>query len=221
MAVIQTFLGPNGLIYSTEDSSGNVTILWGGARYFSFNRNDLVSTLLGIAQLDSISVFQKTICEIFKVSRNTITNVSRVYKRDGIAGLLNYHHGAPKVEEELKSFIVKMYIELENSRGYQRKILDAVNEKVKEGEFRKGISRTTLHNILIEYKEEREEKKRRNLEERQAKEKENERMKETEERAGDGGDSGCDDEQPELAEDLGIRNAIWPNTSELFHRRSR
>ena len=108
MEAIQTFLGPNGLIYSSEDALGNVNILWGGVSYFSFNRNDLFSTLLGIAQLDSINVLRKTICEIFNVSRNTITNVSNIYRRDGIAGLLNYHHGAPGVEEELRSFVIKI-----------------------------------------------------------------------------------------------------------------
>ncbi len=123
MGSIQTFLGPNGLIYSTEDVLGNVTILWGGTPYFSFNRNDLFSTLLGIAQLDSIHVVHKTICEIFKVSRNTITNVSNIYRENGVGGLLNYHHGAPGVEKALKSFAIKMYLDLDKSRGYQRRIL--------------------------------------------------------------------------------------------------
>jgi len=202
MAAIQTFLGPNGLIYSTEDASGNVTILWGGARYFFFNRNDLFSTFLGIAQLDSINVVHKTICEIFKVSRNTITNVARVYKKEGVEGLLNYHHGAPKVEEELRSFVVKMYIELENTRGYQKKILEKVKEKVKAGEFRKGISRTTLYNILKEYKEGREENRRKNVEKMRAREKENEQVSEIEEGAVGGEDSACDGEQLDFVEDL-------------------
>ena len=203
MEVIQSFLGPNGLLYSREDALGNVNILWGGVSYFSFNRSDLFSTLLGIAQLDSINVLHKTICEIFKVSRNTITNVSNIYRQDGTAGLLNYHHGAPGVEEELKSFVIKMYMDLGKSRGYQKRILEAVEEKAEAGEFRKGISRTTLHNILREYEKEREEQKRKNIEDRKAKERaqEKKRLKEMAEDGDNAGDSG-DDNQLEFAEDL-------------------
>jgi len=167
MADIQQFLGPNGLIYSFEDTEGNVDIIWGGKLYYSFNRGNLFALNLGIALLDSIGVVQKTICQFFKISRNTITNVSVIYAEDGIEGLLNYTHGAPRVEEELRSFVIKMFVDLENTRGYQNKILKAVEKKVKEGEFRKSISRTTLHNILGEYKTEREEQKRKNIEERQ------------------------------------------------------
>ncbi len=64
---------------------------------------------------------------------------------------MNYHHGAPGVEEELKSFVIKMYLDLGKSHGYQKKILEAVKEKVEAGEFRKKISRTTLHTIVREY----------------------------------------------------------------------
>ena len=170
MADIQQFLGPNGLIYSFEDTEGNVDIVWGGKLYYSFNRGNLFALNLGIALLDSIGVVQKTICQFFKISRNTITNVSKIYTEDGIEGLLNYTHGAPRVEEELRSFVIKMFIDLENTRGYQNKILKAVEKKVEEGVFRKSISRTTLHNILGEYKAEREEEKRKNIEERQTRE---------------------------------------------------
>ena len=203
MEAIQTFLGPNGLIYSTEDALGNVNILWGGISYFSFNRNDLFATLIGIAQMDSINVLHKTICEIFKVSRNTITNVSNIYRKEGIAGLLNYHHGAPGIEKELKSFIIKMYIDLGKSRGYQNRILEAVKEKVEAGEFRKGISRTTLHNIVKEYEKEREEQKRKNIEDRKAKEKarENKKQKEMGEEDVKTGDSGRN-KQLDFVEDL-------------------
>jgi len=196
MEAIQTFLGPNGLIYSIEDALGNVNILWGGVPYFSFNRSDLFSKLLGIAQLDSIKVLHKTICEIFKVSRNTITNVSNIYKQDGIAGLLNYHHGAPGVEEELKSFVIKMYIELGKSRGYQNRILAAVEEKAEAGEFRKGISRTTLHNIIGEHEKELEERKRKNIEDRKAKEKgqENKKRKAMAEEGDKTGEPGRDEQ---------------------------
>ena len=38
--IIQPLLGPNGLMFSTEDEHGNVDILWGGLIYYSFNRND-------------------------------------------------------------------------------------------------------------------------------------------------------------------------------------
>ena len=203
MSAIQTFLGPNGLIYSSEDALGNVTILWGGVSYFSFNRNDLFATLLGIAQLDSIHVLHKTICEIFKVSRNTITNVSNIYRENGIAGLLNYHHGAPGVEKEVRSFVIKMHLELDKCRGYQRRILEAVEEKTETGEFKKSISRTTLHNILAEYEEQREEQKRKNIEDRKAREEAKEKKSldvMAEEEDSTGGSDG--DEQLEFGEDL-------------------
>ncbi|MBA7538175.1 hypothetical protein ES705_30449 [subsurface metagenome] len=83
---------------------------------------------------------------------------------------MNYKHGAPPIEEELRSFVIKMFIELENTRGYQNKILEAVEKKVEDGEIRKSISRTTLHTIVGEYKAEREEQKRKNIEERQTRE---------------------------------------------------
>ncbi|MEE8605645.1 MAG: hypothetical protein V3S65_09730 [Candidatus Aminicenantaceae bacterium] len=170
MADIQQFLGPNGLIYSLEDTEGNVDIIWGGKLYYYFNRENLFALNLGIALLDSIGVVQKTICQFFKISRNTITNVSKIYAEDGIEGLINYKHGAPAIEEELRFFVIKMFIELENTRGYQNKILKAVEKKVEHGEFRKSISRTTLHTIVREYKTEREEQKRKNIEERQTRE---------------------------------------------------
>jgi len=170
MADIQQFLGPNGLIYSLEDTEGNVEIVWGGKLYYSFHRENLFALDLGIALLDSIGVVQKTICQFFKISRNTITNVSKIYAEDGIEGLLNYKHGAPPIEEELRSFVIKMFIELENTRGYQNKILEAVEKKVEAGECRKSISRTTLHTIVGEYKAEREEQKGKNIEERQTRE---------------------------------------------------
>jgi len=109
-----------------------------GKLYYSFNMNNLFAKNIGIALLDSIGVIQKTICDFFKVSRNTITNISKVYKEDGIDGLKNYKHGAPAIEDELKAFVIKKYIELEGSRGYQKAILEAVAKKVKEGDFKKG-----------------------------------------------------------------------------------
>jgi hypothetical protein len=136
MENIQQFLGPNGLIYSVEDNEGNINILWGGKLYYSFNMNNLFAKNLGIALLDRIGVIQKTICDFFKVSRNTITNISKIYKEDGIDGLKNYKHGAPAVEEELRAFVIKKYIGLGNTRGYQNIILKAVEEKVKEGDFK-------------------------------------------------------------------------------------
>ena len=66
--------------------------------------------------------------------------------------------------------MIKKFIDLENTWGYQNEILKAVETKVEEGEFKKSISRTTLHNILGEYKAEREEQKRKNIEERQTRE---------------------------------------------------
>ena len=115
----------------------------------------------------------------------------------------NYHHGAPGVEKEVKAFVIKMYLELDKCRGYQRRILEAVEEKAKAGEFKKSISRTTLHNILAEYEEHREEQKRKNIEDRKAREEAKEKKKldvMSEEKESTGGSDG--DEQLEFGEDL-------------------
>ncbi len=202
MVYVQQFLGPNGLIYSTEDDEGNVKILWGGRLYYSFNRNNLFSKYLGIALLDSIKVVQETICEFFHVSRNTITNVSRVYREQGVDGLRNYKHGAAGIEEEIRTFVIKLYVELENTRGYQRKILEAVEKKVQEGDFNKGISRSALHSILRKYKADREKQKKNNLEERKNRarevaDRERRNKKKNEEKHADNGNT-----QPELIQEI-------------------
>jgi hypothetical protein len=187
-------LGPNGLMHATEDIDGSVNIFWGGQLYYSFNRNNLFEKNLGIALLDSIGVVQKTIREFFKVSRNTITNVSKIYTERGIDGLQSYAHGAPQVEGELKAFIIHSYINIEGTRGYQKKILESIEEKVEAGEFKKGISRSTLHNIIRDYKNEKEEQKRKNKEKKSVEERKEERPLKS-----DGNDKG--DGQLELVVD--------------------
>jgi len=101
----------------------------------------------------------------FRISRRTITNIFAIYQREGFDGLKNYKPGPLAIEDELKQFVTKKYIELEGSRGYQKEILEAVAKKAKEGDFKKGICRSMLHNIIGEYKVKREEQKRKNLEE--------------------------------------------------------
>ena len=170
---IQPLLGPNGLMFSVEDQQGNVRIFWGGRQYYSFHRDDLFAKKLGVAILANIGVLHKTICEFFKISRNTVTNILSVYRERGAEGLTEYKQG-PGVEQELITFVRQKFVEVEGQRGYQRKILEAIEEKVQAGVFTKGISRTKLHEILREYKEEREERKRRDLEGKEAKERETE-----------------------------------------------
>ena len=87
---IQLLLGPNGLMHSSEDESGNVTIFWGGKIYYSFNRNNLFAKKLGIAILAGLGVLQKTICELFNVSRHTIAHIVKFYEEQGIEGLQTY-----------------------------------------------------------------------------------------------------------------------------------
>jgi len=193
--IIQQLLGPNGMLFCTEDNHGNVDIFWGGRLYYSFNRNDLFAKKLGISILANNGVLKRTICDFFQVSRRAITNILAIYKAKGIEGLKAYKPGPASVEYELKQFVIKKYIELEGTRGYQKDILKAVEEKAKEGDFKKGISRSMMHNILKEYKAEREEQKRKNLEERKACEaKEGNRKKWKEDKA--------EDEQIELISEI-------------------
>ena len=180
---IQHWLGPNELLFYTEDTEGNVDIFWGGRLYYSFNRNDLFEKNLGIAMLANIGVHRKTICDVYKISRRTITNILAIYKSEGVEGLRDYRPGPAAIEEELRAYVIKKYIELGNTRGYQNKILEAVEEKGKAGDFRKGISRSMLHNIIKGYKEEREEEKCKILEERKDCEVEEERKEREEEKA--------------------------------------
>ncbi len=162
---IQQWLGPNGLLFYTEDEEGKVNIFWGGRLYYSFNRSDMLAKKIGIALFAELGVYRKTICDFFKISRRTITNILAIYKHEGFDGLKDYKPGPAAIEEELRAFVIKKYIELEGSRGYQKRILEAVAKKVKEGDFKKGISRSMLHKIIGKYKIKREEQKRNNLEE--------------------------------------------------------
>lgn len=175
--IIQQLLGPNGMLFCTEDDQRKVDIFWGGRLYYSFNRNDLLAKNIGISILANNGVLRKTICDFFQVNRRTITNILAIYKAKGIEGLKYYKTGPASIEYELKQFVIKKYIELEGTRGYQKNILKAVEEKAKVGDFKKGISRSMMHNILKEYKAEREEQKRKNLEERKACEAEEENRK--------------------------------------------
>ncbi len=48
---IQQWLGPNGLLFYTEDEEGKVNVFWGGMLYYSFNRSDMLVKKIGIALL--------------------------------------------------------------------------------------------------------------------------------------------------------------------------
>ena len=196
--VIQELLGPNGMIFSTEDANGNVDIYWGGRLYYSFNRSDLFEKKLGIALLANLGVLRKTICSLFQISRRTITNIVDVYKNKGVAGLKDYKPGPESVEEELIQFVIKKYIELEGKRGFQNKILEAVEEKAVRGEFKNSISRSMLQKILKEYKADREEQKQRNLEERLNREREEANRERRNKGKNERDDADNGDKQPEL-----------------------
>ena len=149
---VQELLGPNGLVYCIEDEGQNVQVLWGGRLFYSFNRKDAFAKNLGIALLGNLGVLKKTISEIFAVDRRTTRNVIELYREEGAAGLRDRKQGPPAVSEELKAFVIKKYVELEGKWGYQREILQAVEQKVEEGIFSKGISRSMLQKILREHK---------------------------------------------------------------------
>ena len=170
--IVQQLLGPNGLMQYIEDENGNVAILWGGMIYYSFNRSNLFAKKLGIALLATIGVLQKTICEFFKVSRHTIAHVLEIYTEKGIEGLKDYKQGPSATSEEIRQFVIKKYLELEGTRGYQDKIINAVEAKAAEGYFEKSICRSMMQKILKEYRDEREQQKEQNLEKRKEEQRE-------------------------------------------------
>jgi hypothetical protein len=176
--IVPQLLGPNGLIYCVEDENQNVHILWGGQKYYSFKHNDTFAKNLGIALLADLHVLQSTICQIFQVNRRTITRIHKLFKKDGIDGLSNYEKGRQRVEKNLKDFVIKKYIELEKTYGYQKIILSEIDKKVEEGLFSKGICRSKLQNIILTYKKEIKQKQELEKEEALCKEKEKESRRE-------------------------------------------
>jgi len=151
--IVQQLLGPNGLIYYVEDENKIINILWGGRIFYSFSRFDTFAKNLGIALLANLGVLQKTICDIFKVKRRTVTRIIKIYQEEGVEGIRNYKKGPQKVEEELVSYVIKKYIHLEGKWGYQNVILKEIEKKVEEGLFVKSISRDKLQNIIKNYKD--------------------------------------------------------------------
>ncbi len=187
-----------------EDERGNVCIFWAGQPVYYFNRNDLFAWKLGIAMLASIGVMQKTICDFFKVSRHTIANILEIYKEQGTDGLQDYKPGPDAVSEEVKQFVIKQYRELEGTWGYQNRILEAVQKKVEEGYFEKGISRSMMQRVLKEYRDQRERAREETLERRR---KEQEKKaganeKKLEERVAEPANEEDDDEKPGFVEEL-------------------
>jgi hypothetical protein len=202
--IIQPLLGPNGLMFSTEDEHGNVDILWGGLIYYSFNRNDLFAKKFGITLLTGLGVAQKTICEFFKISRNTIANIQKIFSEKGAEGLKAYKPGPTSISEGVKQFVIKQFRELEGTRGYQNRILEAVQKKVSEDFFEKGISRSMMQRVLKEFRDQRERTREENLE-RRKKEKEEKAKADEEklkEKVTEPANEEDDDEQLDFAENL-------------------
>ena len=194
-------------MFSTENDRGDVDILWGGMNYYSFNRNDLFAKKFGITLLAGLGVAQKTICEFFKISRNTIANIQKIFTEKGVEGLKDYKPGPSSISEEVKQFVIKQYRELEGRSGYQNRIIEAVGKKVEEGYFEKGISRSMMQRVLKEFRDQRERNREENLERRRKEEEEKAKGKEKkqEERVAEPlneeeGDD--DDEQLDFAEEL-------------------
>jgi hypothetical protein len=178
--IVPQLLGPNGLIYCVEDDNQNVHILWGGQKYYSFQHKDTFTKNLGIALLADLHVLQSTVCEIFQVNRRTITRIHKLYKKDGIDGLINYEKGRQRIENNLKDFVIKRYIELEKTYGYQKILLAEIDQKVEEGLFNKGICRSKLQDIILTHKREIKQKQKIEKEEALRKEKEKESKREKE-----------------------------------------
>ena len=200
---IQPLLGPNGLMFSTEDECGNVNILWGGMIYYSFNRNDLFAKKFGVTLLAGLGVAQRTICEFFKISRNTVANIQKIFDENGAEGLKDYKPGPSSISDEMERFIISKYIQLEGTRGYQRKIGEAVEGKVESGDFKKGISRSMMQRILKKYREGRERQKEENLKKEESQKEEAKGKDEQVE--GNGAEANCaegEDVQLEFIEEL-------------------
>jgi len=203
--IIQPLLGPNGLMFSTEDERGNVDILWGGLIYYSFNRNDLFAKKFGVTLLAGLGVAHKTICEFFKISRNTIANIQKIFTEKGAGGLKDHKPGPSSISEEVKQFVIKQYRELEGTRGYQNRILEAVQKKVEEGYFEKGISRSMMQRVLKEFRDQRERNREENLEKRKKEEQEKAKAneKKLEEKVAEpANEEEDDDEKLDFAENL-------------------
>lgn len=177
MVEIQQLLGPNGFITSIERDNEQIEIYWAGRLYYSYNKEDKFAKNLGIVLMNQLHVLQNTICDLFQISRNTITNLTKIYIKDGPNGLINYKQGPQALEKELKQFIISKYLELNKERGYQKTILNMIIKKTKVGEFKKSISRSMLQKVIKAYKREREEEQQKQIKEqaeREAKKKEKE-----------------------------------------------
>jgi len=94
----QTLFGPNGFIHADEDENGNVTILWAGIPYYSFNRTNHYAKNLGIWLLASLRVRHQDIQRLFGVSGKTIKRVLALIKKDGFEALTDYRRGAPELD---------------------------------------------------------------------------------------------------------------------------
>src|SRR4030042_507974 len=154
--MVQTLFGPNGFIHADEDENGNVTIMWAGKPYYSCSRSAHFAKNLGISLLASLRVRHKDIQRLFGVSGKTIKRILALIKKNGLRALSDYRPGAPEVDQKIRDVVIEPYKELEGTRGYQTKILDAVQERYKKGEFSRTISRQSLYTITKDYRGERE-----------------------------------------------------------------
>lgn len=173
----QRLLGPNGLVYALEEADDIMRIYWGGLSFFAYNRNSPFEKRLGIALLANIGVAYQTICDLFEINRHTVRKTLVVYLESGIEGLMNYHQGPETVEDAVSAFVIAEYARLNGMRGYQSKILEAIETKAEEGVFRGTISRSKLQKIIQAHKEAT---RNRQAEEKKVAELENERGRKSE-----------------------------------------
>ena len=149
----QRLLGPNGLVYALEEADDITRIYWGGLSFYAYNRNDAFEKKFGIALLANLGVAYQTICDLFEINRHTVRKTLAVYLESGAEGLRKYHQGPETVEEAVHDFVIAEYARLNGMRGYQNKILEAIEKKAAEGVFRGAISRSTLQKILQAHKD--------------------------------------------------------------------
>jgi hypothetical protein len=146
-------LGPNGLVYALEEADDIIRIYWGGLSFYAYNRNDAFEKKLGIVLLANLGVAYQTICELFAINRHTVRKTLAVYTESGAEGLSKYHQGPGTVEKAVCDFVIAEYTRLNGIRGYQNKILEAIEKQAEEGLFRGSISRSKLQKILQAHKE--------------------------------------------------------------------
>jgi hypothetical protein len=149
----QMLLGPNGLVYAIKEPDDYVRLYWGPLPFYCYKQNDPEGMKIGLVMLANQGMSHQSIGELFGVNRHTVGKIQTVYEKSGIEGLRNHHQGPERIDEATCAFVITEYARLNGGRGYQKKILDAIAEKAKEGIFPCTISRSKMQKIIQAHKE--------------------------------------------------------------------